>query len=292
MALPYNDEEARVLDEHLELKIGGNWRNLENVYVKSGGQWRTSKQVYIKQGGSWRTIHNSDVFRFKVTLNGNTNSTFNLSSWLSGQGWNGSQTIKGVVETNRYQGGNTAMNLGNINGRVYLKINSGQRIQGRGGNGGNRGGSNGGGGSTGLYTRTSVAIRNDGLLAGGGGGGGGGNNGTCNATANYQSGCMKGSQCTGSYQYSYGVNGGGGGGGAGLPGGSGSGGGGNGNADGGGGGGGSSGCGSNGGGSGGGIGQNGQNSSCSGGTRGAYIDGASYVYSWVTTGDRRGRSIN
>lgn len=292
MALPYNDEEARVLGEHLEINIGGNWRNLENVYVKSGGSWRTSKQVYIKSGGSWRTIHDSEVFRFKVTLTGNTNTPFNLSSYLTGQGWNGSQEIKGVVENNRRQGGETAMNLGNITGRVYLKISSGQRIQGHGGDGGGRGCGGGQGGYTGLYTRTSVAIRNDGLLAGGGGGGGGGNNGTCNRTVVYQYGCMKGRQCFGSYQYSYGVNGGGGGGGAGLPGGGGRDGGGSGNADGGGGGGGGSGCGSNGGGSGGGIGADGQGSSCGGGQRGAYIDGASYVYSWITEGDRRGRSIN
>lgn len=292
MALPYNDEEARVLGEHLEVKIGGNWRNLENVYVKSGGSWRTSKQVYIKSGGSWRTIHNSEVFRFKVTLNNNTTSPFNLSSYLSGIGWNGSQAIKGVVVTNRLQGGATAMNLGSISGRVYLKVNGGQRIQGQGGQGGGRGCSGGQGGYTALYTRTSVAIRNDGMLAGGGGGGGGGNNGTCYGTGNYQYGCMKGSQCQGQYQYSYGVNGGGGGGGAGYPGGAGRDGGGNGNINGGGGGGGGSGCGSNGGGSGGGIGADGQASSCSGGTRGAYIDGASYVYNWITTGDRRGRSIN
>lgn len=292
MALPYNDEEARVLDNHLQVKISNNWRNLESVSVKSGGSWRTAKEVYIKSGGSWRLVHKGDIFRFKTTLTGDTNSTFDLTSYLTGQGWNGTQEVKGVVVTARRQGGTTAMNLGTVTGRVYLKINSGARIQGRGGNGGSRGCSGGQDGYTGLYTRTSVAIRNDGLLAGGGGGGGGGNNGSCQGQYCWNYGCMKGSQCQSCANYSYGVNGGGGGGGAGLPGGSGRDGGGNGNADGGGGGGGSSGCGSNGGGRGGNIGLDGQGSSCGGGQRGAYIDGASYVYSWITEGDRRGRSIN
>ena len=158
MALPYNDEEARVLGEHLEVKIGGNWRNLENVYVKSGGSWRTSKQVYIKSGGSWRTIHNSEVFRFSVTLNTDTTTSFNLTNYLTGQGWNGTQAIKGVVITNRLQGGPTAMNLGTIAGRVYLKVNSGKRIQGQGGQGGGRGCSGGQGGYTALYTLSLIHI--------------------------------------------------------------------------------------------------------------------------------------
>jgi len=78
----------------------------------------------------------------------------------------------------------------------------------------------------------------------------------------------------------------------GYPAGSGVDGGGNGNADAGGGGAGGAGCGSAGGGKGGNPGENGVSSSCSGGGRGAYIDGASFVYDWQANGDRRGASIN
>ncbi len=53
------------------------------------------------------------------------------------------------------------------------------------------------------------------------------------------------------------------------------------------------GCGSNSGGKGGNPGQNASGgNSGSNGNSGYYIDGASYVYSWVATGDRRGRSGN
>lgn len=295
MAIPYSDDDARILDKHLQVKISGSWRNLEKVYVKDAGAWRDCKAVYIKQNGAWQEIHQGEHFQFNVNLTGDDANTFNLSNWLVGQGWNGSQAIKGVVTVSRLQGGTPAMEIGALGGgtsRVYVKIAAGQRIQARGGDGGSRGCSGGQGGYTGLYTRTNVAIANYGILAGGGGGGGGGNNGSCSGQYCWNYGCMKGSQCQSCGGYSYGVNGGGGGGGAGYPGGSGRDGGGNGNINGGGGGGGSNGCGSNGGGSGGGIGADGQNSSCGGGQRGPYIDGASYVYNWVNQGDARGRSIN
>lgn len=295
MANPYSDADAAILGGHVQVKVSNTWRSTENVYVKDGGSWRQAKQIYVKQGGTWREIQEGDAFKFYVNLTGDTSSTFVLNDYLVGQGWNGSQQIKGVVDVNRLQGGTPAMEIGSLGGaasKVYVKIAAGARIQGRGGNGGGRGCSGGQSGYTGLYTRTNVAISNSGILAGGGGGGGGGNNGSCQGQYCWNYGCMKGSQCQSCGNYSYGVNGGGGGGGAGYPGGSGRDGGGSGNINGGGGGGGGSGCGSNGGGSGGGIGLNGQNGSCGGGAAGAYIDGASYVYNWVKTGDTRGNSVN
>ena len=88
-------------------------------------------------------------------------------------------------------------------------------------------------------------------------------------------------------------SGGGGGGGAGVPAGSGKQGGSNGSYNSGGNGGSGNGCGSNSGGKGGNPGQNASGgNSGSNGNSGYYIDGASYVYSWVATGDRRGRSGN
>ena len=295
MANPYSDADAAILGGHVNVKVSNTWKSTENVYVKDGGSWRQAKQIYVKQGGTWREVQEGDVFKFYVNLTGDNSSTFNLNNYLVGQGWNGSQQLKGVVDVNRLQGGTPAMEIGALGGaasKVYIKIAAGQRIQARGGQGGGRGCSGGQSGYTALYTRTNVAISNSGILAGGGGGGGGGNNGSCQGQYCWNYGCMKGSQCQSCGNYSYGVNGGGGRGGAGYPGGSGRDGGGNGNINGGGGGGGGSGCGSNGGGSGGGIGLNGQNGACGGGAAGAYIDGASYVYNWVATGDRRGQSIN
>lgn len=294
MANPYDNYEADVLNGHLAVRTGGGYQNLQDVYVKSGGSWLRAKEVYIKSGGVWRSVHEGDHFKFKATLSTSNTNGFNLSSWLTGQGWNGSQAVKGVVQVNCYQGGGTGMTIGALpaDSRVFVRISANNRIQGPGGNGGTRGCGNGAAGGTALYTRTPVAINNQGAMFGGGGGGGGGNNGTCSATGTYYYGCMKGQTCSGQYTYYYGVNGGGGGGGAGYPAGAGVDGGGNGNANAGGGGGGGSGCGSAGGGNGGGPGADGSASSCSGGARGAYIDGASYVYDWQATGDRRGASIN
>jgi hypothetical protein len=295
MANPYDNYEANVLNGHLAVQTGSTWQNLQDVYVKTGGSWQRAKEVYIRSGGSWRSIHEGDHFKFKVTLSTSNTNGFSLSGWLSGQGWNGSQSVKGVIQVNCYQGGSgIGLNVGTMpsDSRVFVRISANNRIQGQGGNGGTRGCGNGGNGSTALYTRTPIAVNNQGGIFGGGGGGGGGNNGTCSGTGTYYYGCMKGSTCSGQYTYYYGVNGGGGGGGAGYPAGSGVDGGGNGNADSGGGGAGGSGCGSAGGGNGGNPGEDGQTSSCSGGTRGAYIDGASYVYSWEANGDRRGQSVN
>ena len=296
MAIPYSDSDAQILGSHLQVKTGGSWRSMEDVYVKSGGSWRRAQQVYIKSGGVWREVHEGTHFTFAASITSSTTSRFILSDWLTGQGWNGTQPVKGTVtvSNNAYQGGLAAMVIGSFgsDSRVYVKIAAGSRIQGRGGDGGSRGCSSGQDGYAGIYTRCPTAIQNNGLLAGGGGGGGGGNNGSCQGQYCWNYGCMKGSQCQSCSNYSYGVNGGGGGGGAGYPGGNGRDGGGNGSADGGGGGGGGSGCGSNGGGRGGDIGANGQNGSCGAGAAGPYIDGASYVYNWVTEGDRRGQSIN
>ena len=305
MALPYDAGIANYLSPtlHSRIKSGGTWRWVDQLSVKSGGSWRTVKQAYVKSGGSWRKFHDAEnVFTFYVTLSGTRTSTFNLSNWLNNSGYqspslgrtyNNGDRIRGVIHVTGNAGGNPGINIGNFGGesRVYIKVNSGARIAGRGGNGGNVG-SGGQSAGTALYTRTGVFIENNGNMWGGGGGGRGGQNGQCVGTYYYNFNCGKNcyQQGTG-YNYNP-ANGGGGGGGAGIPAGSGgNNGGNNGSYNSGGNGGSGNGCGSNSGAKGGNPGQNASGgNSGSNGNSGNYIDGASYVYSWVATGDRRGRS--
>jgi hypothetical protein len=315
MALPYDASIANYLSPtyHSRIKDGGTWRWVDQVSVKSGGSWRTVKQAYVKSGGTWRKYHDAEnVFTFYVTLDGTRTSTFNLGTWLSNSGYvspslnrtyNSGDRIKGVIHVTGTQGGNPGVYIGNFGGesRVYIKINSNCRIAGYGGNGSNIDG-NGAGGGTALYTRTGVFIENNGNMWAGGGGGAGGANGQCVGTYYYNYNCGKNCYRQGTgYNYTP-ASGGSGGGGAGVPVGSGANagtGGCNGSYNSGGNGGAGSGCGSAAGGGGGNPGAVGGNSTLdngsthrTGGSAGFYIDGANYVYSWVATGDRRGRTQN
>lgn len=305
MTLPFDSETAEIVQMSPVVYSGTTPQYVNTIHVKNSGSWSKVQQIYVKRSGNWDTVYSANIFTFSVQLDGNNTNGFNLPSWLTNSGyvspttggtWNGSSPVRGRVIVNNYQGGSPGVNLGSLpsGSRIYLIVNSNCRIQGPGGNGGNVG-SNGAGGGTALYTRTSVAIKNNGAIWGGGGGGGGGQDGLCSGTGTYTYGCGKGSTCTGTYTYYYGVSGGSGGGGAGYPAGTGGTtgyGGGNGSTDGGGGGGSNAGCGATSGGSGGGPGLSGGSSTYTGGGAGAYIDGGTYVYNWVATGDRRGPNIN
>lgn len=304
MTLPYDSGIANYLSPtlHSRTKHDGTWRWVDQLSVKSGGSWRTVKQAYVKSGGSWRKFHDAEnVFTFYVELSGTRTSTFNLGTWLSNSGYqspslsrtyNSGDRLRGVIHVTGKAGGNPGVYIGSYsNSEIYIKVNSNARIAGRGGNGGNLGGGAQSAG-TALYTRTGVYIENNGQMWGGGGGGRGGNNGQCVGTYYYNYSCGKNCYAQGTgYNYNN-ASGGGGGGGAGIPAGSGgNNGGNNGSYNSGGNGGAGNGCGSNAGGSGGNPGNNGSGgNSGSNGNSGYYIDGSGYIYSWVATGDRRGRS--
>ena len=289
MAVPYSDAEGEILNGHLRVRHSGSWRTIDDVHVKDGGQWRRAREVYIKHSGSWRSVHEGDHFLFKTTRSSNNQDEFNLNNWLSGQGWNGSDPVKGVLIINNQQQ-RVRINSLPSDSRVYLRVNNNKRIQGKGGNGGNRGGQQGQAGQRALYTRATTILNNKGIIAGGGGGGKGGNNAQCTYQNFGQYGCMKGSQCPITYQNFSQALGGGGGGGAGYPGGQGKHGGQNGTQNSGGNGGGNGGCGSNSGGGGGNMGQQGGNN---GGSNGAGINGASYITQYDSgNGDVRGGQNN
>ena len=305
MGLPYDSGIANYLSAklHSRTKSGGTWRWVDQLSVRHSGSWRTVKQAYVKSGGSWRKYHAAEnVFTFYVELSGTRTSTFNLGTWLTTSGYqspslsrtyNNGDRIRGVIHVTGKAGGNPGIYIGNYGSesQVYIKVNSNSRIAGRGGNGGNLGGGAQSAG-TALYTRTGVHIENNGQMWGGGGGGRGGNNGQCVGTYYYNYNCGKNCYAQGTgYNYNN-ASGGGGGGGAGIPAGSGgNNGGNNGSYNSGGNGGAGNGCGSNAGGSGGNPGNNGSGgNSGSNGNSGYYIDGSGYIYSWIATGDRRGRS--
>ena len=263
MALPYDSGVANYLSPtyHSRIKHDGTWRWVDQLSVKSGGSWRTVKQAYVKSGGTWRKFHDAEnVFTFNVVLDGTRTSTFNLGTWLSNSGY-------------------VSPSLG----RTY---NNGDRIKGiihvTGTQGGNPGVYIG---NFGNESRVYIRINSNCRIAGYGGNGG-------NIDASGQSAGTALYTRTGVFIENNG-NLWGGGGGAGVPVGAGRQGGSNGSYNSGGNGGSGNGCGSNAGGKGGNPGQDatGGNQG-SNGNSGYYIDGASYVYSWVSTGDRRGRSGN
>ena len=288
MAVPYNDVIAGYLDGHTRIKKDGTWQIVEDIQVKHSGAWRDTKAVYVKSGGSWRTVHDGEHFLFSYYQYSDDASEFNLAAHISGLGYSGN-LIKGAVQINAKR---QRVHLGSFSSdsKVFLGVANYGSIKGRGGNGGNLGGGAQSAG-TALYTRTGVFIENNGQMWGGGGGGRGGNNGQCVGTYYYNYNCGKNCYRQGTgYNYNP-ASGGGGGGGAGIPAGSGRQRGNNGSYNSGGNGGSGNGCGSNAGGKGGNPGQNASGgNSGSNGNSGNYIDGASYVYSWVSTGDRRGRS--
>ena len=198
MAIPYNTTNAgtsiRNALRHSSIKTGGNWQHVEDIQVKHSGSWRDVKEVHVKSGGSWRLVHEGEHFLFNATLNSNSQGEWSLSSHISGLGYSGNK-IKGLITVS---GGNTRrqVNLGNFSSDslVYLRIESGNRIQARGGNGANVGG-NGSNGQRALYTRTKFVLDNGGIIAGGGGGGSGGNNSNYSYEVQQSYGCQKGSTC-------------------------------------------------------------------------------------------------
>ncbi len=291
MSVPYSQQISQYLNNHSYIKSGGTWHTADEIHIKHAGSWRKTKEIWVKESGTWRTVHEGDHFLFNYTDSSNSQSQLSLSSILSNAGYS-SGPIKGAITINCKR---RRVNLGNYSGKVYLRINSGKKISGAGGNGGNRGGQNGAGGQDALYSSgTPFLLDNAGMIAGGGGGGGGGQNAQCTYQNTYTYGCMKGNQCQGTDQQFANANGGGGGGCAGYPGGQGKHGGNNGQETGGGGGGGNGGCGSNSGGKGGNLGQAGQNAGGNGGSKGYAIEGNNHKIGNVGSGsgDLRGGTSN
>ena len=230
MAIPYNTTNAgtnvREALGHSSIKVGGGWNHLEDIQVKVSGSWRDTKEVWVKSGGTWRLVHEGEHFLFKHDLNTNSSGNFDLAGWVSN--FYSGNKVKGLLTVtsnkNRQQ-----VNLGNFSSDslIYLRLESGARIQGHGGNGGNATGAgvgsgpNGQNGQRALYTRTPFIIDNGGMIAGGGGGGDGGNNTYHQYNQEQSYPCQKGETCYTTNQNQDFKAGGGGGGGAGYPGGNG-----------------------------------------------------------------------
>ena len=230
MAIPYNTTNAgtnvREALGHSSIKVGGGWNHLEDIQVKVSGSWRDTKEVWVKSGGTWRLVHEGEHFLFKHDLNTNSSGNFDLAGWVSN--FYSGNKVKGLLTVtsnkNRQQ-----VNLGNFSSDslIYLRLESGARIQGHGGNGGNATGAgvgsgpNGQNGQRALYTRTAFILDNGGMIAGGGGGGDGGNNTYHQYNQEQSYPCQKGETCYTTNQNQDFKAGGGGGGGAGYPGGNG-----------------------------------------------------------------------
>ena len=184
------------------------------------------KEVWVKSGGTWRLVHEGEHFLFKHDLNTNSSGNFDLAGWVSN--FYSGNKVKGLLTVtsnkNRQQ-----VNLGNFSSDslIYLRLESGARIQGHGGNGGNATGAgvgsgpNGQNGQRALFFRTAFILDNGGMMAGGGGGGDGGNNTYHQYNQEQSYPCQKGETCYTTNQNQDFKSGGGGGGGAGYPGGNG-----------------------------------------------------------------------
>ena len=294
MAVPYSDSIALALGGHHQIKHNGAWRYTEDVQVKHSGAWRDTKEVYVKSGGVWRLVHEGEHFLFNATISSDSNTQWNLSTYITGLGYSGNK-IKGAVTVDNTQQ-RLNLNAYSSDSKVYLRINTNKAILGQGGNGGTRGGQNGGNGQRALRCEgTPFILDNGGIIGGGGAGGGGGNNSNCVYQNTNTFSCQKGEQCSEQVQNQSPAYGGGGGGGAGYPGGQGKNGGNNGQNFSGGGGGASDGCGSNTGGGGGDLGQNGQNATGgNGGTKGTGVEGWNHKLSAENdgNGDIRGGTTN
>ena len=231
MAIPYDTTNAgtsvRNALRHSSINVGGSYKHIEDIQVKHAGSWRDTKEVWVKSGGTWRLVHEGEHFLFKRDLTSNIQAEFNLAGWITGQGYSGNK-IKGLL-TVKQNVQHQQVTLGNFSSDsiVYLRLESGARIQGRGGDGGNSigagvgSGPNGQNGQRALYTRTPFIIDNAGMIAGGGGGGDGGNNTYHQYNQEQSFPCQKGETCYTTNQNQDFKAGGGGGGGAGYPGGSG-----------------------------------------------------------------------
>lgn len=230
MAIPYNTTNAgtnvREALRHSSIRSGGSYKHIEDIQVKHAGAWRDTKEVWVKSGGTWRLVHEGEHFLFKHDLNTNSSGNFDLAGWVSN--FYSGNKVKGLLTVtsnkNRQQ-----VNLGNFSSDslIYLRLESGARIQGHGGNGGNATGAgvgsgpNGQNGQRALYTRTAFILDNGGMIAGGGGGGDGGNNTYHQYNQEQSYPCQKGETCYTTNQNQDFKAGGGGGGGAGYPGGNG-----------------------------------------------------------------------
>jgi len=91
----------------LNVKDGGVWRDIENVFVKDGGVWRDIQNVFVKDGGVWREVFTAfsasftgtfpsifdtalvDVITSTTSITCNISSgTLNATATISGSGSN------------------------------------------------------------------------------------------------------------------------------------------------------------------------------------------------------------
>tara|TARA_B100000029_G_scaffold5786_1_gene6331 strand:+ start:5480 stop:6571 length:1092 start_codon:yes stop_codon:yes gene_type:complete len=260
----------------------GNQNNAQHLYSFHLRDWLQSGAYVSPTLG--RAYQSGDIVRGHIYINGHMESRSHTAQNGGGLNINGQY---GALQIDDQCGNSTHT-------RIYVQLTGNGRLSGYGGNGG---AVTGGGGNAGdaMFLRRQAWIQNDGKMWAGGGGGGSGSNGNCVGTYYYNYNCGKNCYRQGTgYNYNT-AYGGGGGGGATAPAGSGGKNGNNsyaqnGSANSGGSGGNLSDCNANAGAKGGNPGQNGSNASYNGGQAGRYIWGNNYVKSWISTGDRRGRT--
>ena len=47
MAVPYSNSIAEVLDKHLRIKEGGDWKYVEDVRIKNSGPWEAVSYTHL-----------------------------------------------------------------------------------------------------------------------------------------------------------------------------------------------------------------------------------------------------
>lgn len=294
---------------YIELPINPNWTynnavNLPPEWNKGYGTANNHLNAFnlyswLKAGvytspSLGRTYQDGDILRGHIKITGDLTANAMIGDWNDGSYGGVGMNIDGT-----YGALQIPQQAGNTNeSRIYVEIASGKTVGAEGGRGGNTYGTGsnpyGQNGGDAMMIRKPTYIENNGNIWAGGGGGGSGNNGVCVGTYYYNYNCGKNCYRQGSgnnYNTAYGS---GGGGGAGNPAGNGGKGGdgrwsndGSNNA------GGNAanhdGCNSYKGGKGGNPGQDGSNASYNGGQAGRYIWGYGFA-TWITTGDRRGRT--
>lgn len=172
----------------INIRNGGTWQNVANIYVRDGGTWKTVQEGYVRDGGAWKKFYANRV-AVNITISSNTSNyvlnTAKASGYVAGS-TDVTLTINSGVTVSSSSTGSYAFTVDTswATGDTVTIINNGT-ILGRGGNGGNGGvvvvstglptnGDNGANGGNALLVQRATSINNANRIAGGGGGGGGG----------------------------------------------------------------------------------------------------------------------
>ena len=73
------------IDVTAKYKVGGVWKDVNNMWYKVSGSWKKLTAAYVKVSGTWKALFNSGL-EFSQTAAGFGDSTGNDTSGTTGSG--------------------------------------------------------------------------------------------------------------------------------------------------------------------------------------------------------------